>query len=108
MAEESGAAQEQDRRTALRVGVAAASIAGATLLIPLLANGDASPSSPVANAAPTAATPAPEAQGAPGPATRSSGSGCGGGKTAENSSAAPAPPQAQTMAANPMARSSGS
>ncbi|MDT9691899.1 hypothetical protein Q5762_26915 [Streptomyces sp. P9(2023)] len=101
---------ERDRRTAVRVGVAAAGVSGAMLLTAILMAGGesvATASQSVAASMPTAATPAaPQAQSNPAaPVTRSSGSGCGGTSadaTATSATPAPAVPSA------PVTRSSGS
>ncbi|MET9834013.1 hypothetical protein ABZ078_33025 [Streptomyces sp. NPDC006385] len=122
MADRQDAADEQDRRTAVRVGVAAASLVGAIVLTAALAAraesstessvpaSDALPQSvsPSSGGAgetsvPTAATPAPpqtQGQTTPSfPVTRSSGSGCGKNTTQETSpptaTAAPSPSAAQ-------------
>lgn len=105
MAEDSDPADEQDRRTATRVGVAAASIVGAIAVTTVLIVNAQQPAPPAPVAAstdlptgqwtPTSAVPAPPQStgSAPAPVTRSGGSGCPG-ENEEGSGAASSPTQA--------------
>ncbi|WP_406011623.1 hypothetical protein OG440_39590 (plasmid) [Streptomyces sp. NBC_00637] len=103
--------REQDTRTAVRVAVGGAALAGAILLTTGLVVGAGGTAQPAA----AAAQPTPSASAsAATPVTRSTDSGCPGEGKSATASAAPAPGAAasgtttQAMPQQPMTRSGGS